>query len=118
MSHPPHILLVEDDVDVRHSLTELLEDEGYRVTTANDGSAALELLRGGARPDLLIADLLMPVMTGAELIKALRADERFARIPVVVFSAASAAAPPEGVRLLRKPIGIEEMLSTLRQLIG
>ena len=58
------ILLVEDDRGIRTSLQEILEDEGYAVATAENGRVALEALRAGASPDLIVLDLRMPVMDG------------------------------------------------------
>ncbi|MFT3771332.1 MAG: response regulator [Minicystis sp.] len=103
-------MVVEDDEDIRRSLTELLEDEGYSVLVAQDGARALEVLEKGARPCLMLVDLLMPVMDGVELIQRLRGSQELAKIPVVVVSAASAIAPPEGMRILRKPVGCEDVL--------
>jgi CheY-like chemotaxis protein len=57
----------------------------------------------------------MPVMNGIELIEALRADRRWSRLPILVFSAASTIAPPAGVPVLPKPVNADLLLSTMRR---
>lgn len=83
----PVILVVDDDPDVRESLTDLLGTKGYCVITARDGRQALEYLSGAhAFPGLIIVDLIMPVMSGTELIEALANDPVLRLIPVIVLS--------------------------------
>lgn len=85
---PRQILIVEDDADTRDSLALLLAEEGYAVVTAKDGSEALEHLKRAARPDLIILDLMMPILDGFEFRAAQRAvGGEVATIPVVVMSA-------------------------------
>jgi len=108
------ILVVDDDDDIRESLAWLLEDEGYRVDAAANGRDALVVLARIPLPSVALVDLRMPVMDGVELIERLRADPRYASLPVIVFSAASTVAPPAGVSLLRKPIPTGELLTALR----
>ncbi len=108
------ILVVDDDDGIRESLTVLLEDEGYGVRTASDGREALDVLAGGALPALALVDLRMPVMDGVELIEAMLRDPRYAAVPVIAFSAASTVAPPAGIPVLQKPIGIDGLLAAVR----
>jgi CheY-like chemotaxis protein len=80
------ILLIEDEPDLRTDLAYLLEDEGYRVRTAAHGAEALALLEGGARPAVILLDLMMPVMDGWETRAHLRARAALSNIPVVILS--------------------------------
>ena len=80
------ILVADDTADILHHLQEFLLMEGFEVVTAANGKEALVHLQS-AIPDLIITDLLMPEMTGMELIKELKRDERLSRIPILVFSA-------------------------------
>ena len=84
----PHLLVAEDDPDLRDVLAEELTQAGFRVTTAPDGGAAAELLelQGLSDDDLhaVVFDVRMPESTGVELLRWLRGDER--RIPVVLIS--------------------------------
>jgi CheY-like chemotaxis protein len=110
-----NILVVEDDVDIRECLLEILADAGYEVSAAGHGAEALALLERGMRPCLMVIDLLMPVMDGVELIERMRRDTRFESIPVLVLSAASAIAPPPGTRMLRKPPKYETLMGEIQR---
>ena len=83
-----HVLLVEDDADIREGFRELLQSEGLQVTVAANGLEALARLdEGKPLPDVILLDLMMPVMDGFAFRARQRADPRIARIPVVVISA-------------------------------
>src|SRR5262245_7048564 len=81
------LLLVEDDVSIRSALAEMLGDEGFTVTTAENGRAALDQLRQGPAPDVIVLDLMMPEMDGWEFRVAQRADPLLAGIPLLAMSA-------------------------------
>jgi len=81
------ILVVDDDFDVRDTIGEALEDEGYRVIRASHGLEALRLLKQNLNPDLILLDLMMPVMDGSRLRAEMLKDEQLAGIPVVMLSA-------------------------------
>ncbi|MDQ6879061.1 MAG: response regulator [Candidatus Dormibacteraeota bacterium] len=80
------ILIVDDDPSVRFVLRLILEAEGYEIVEAIHGEAALEVIRPNPLPDIVMTDLMMPVMGGIELIQRLRSDQRTAVIPIVVVS--------------------------------
>ena len=80
------ILIADDEAHILHVVTVKLSNAGYEVITAMDGEEALELCRS-KKPDLLITDYQMPYLTGLELSKRLRQDERTARIPVLLLTA-------------------------------
>lgn len=82
------VLIVDDDPTLREMIRVTLEMSGYEVVEAGHGAAALELLSGQASlPDVIVTDLMMPVMDGLELIRRLRADSRTAPVPILVISA-------------------------------
>jgi CheY-like chemotaxis protein len=115
-STPPahEILIVDDDADIRDSLGSLLEGEGYAVACAANGREALDRLRAGLLPCLILLDLMMPVMDGLAFIAQQTADPTLAGIPVVVITAAGqtkTASLPRPV--LSKPIQIETLLNTV-----
>lgn len=118
----PTVLVVDDDHGIRTALAMVLEDEGLRCTTAANGAEALELLRSGVRPDLIILDLMMPVMSGFEFRAAQRADPALAAIPTVVLSAAgepSSRLRELGVEVFRKPPDLTQLLEIIdRHLAG
>jgi len=113
------VLVVDDDFDIREALSDVLASEGYSVVTAADGGEALDRLRGGIRPDVMLLDLMMPRVSGVEVIDALRKDESLRQIPVVVCSANRGYGPDDlGVHdVLRKPVSVEELLDAVARAI-
>jgi CheY-like chemotaxis protein len=82
------VLVVDDDEDIRETLAQVLMDEGFTVASAENGQDALDYLEGHEAPCVIVLDLMMPVMTGAEFRAKQLAEPRFASIPVIVLSAA------------------------------
>jgi CheY-like chemotaxis protein len=111
------ILVVEDEADIREAIVEFLRADGFVVEHAHDGLEALVRLPRMPQPTLILADLMMPIMDGHALIAALRADDRFATLPVVVVSAVDAATP-DAYRRLKKPIDLDDLASIVRELCG
>lgn len=114
------ILIVEDDRDIRESITEFLECEGYAVKSAVDGAQALELLRGESTlPAVILLDLRMPRMDGFKFREEQRKDSRLARVPVVLMTAdahITSSKDQLGVAaVLRKPIDIEALAVMLQK---
>src|SRR6185503_665755 len=79
------VLMVDDDQKVRDLLVDLLEIEGYEVTTATDGAQAIELAQS-FDPDVVVSDVVMPVMGGLELCRRFKEDPRTAYVPVLLIS--------------------------------
>jgi len=113
------ILLVEDDFDVREALAETLRDEGYAVECAVDGVQALDYLRAGGRPGLILLDLMMPRMSGSEFRMVQKVDPQLADLPVVLISAdgrmEEKALTLETDGAIKKPIDVDELLSTVER---
>lgn len=111
------ILIVEDDEDTRQTLRYLLEGEGFRVAEAIHGKDALAWLADGERPCLILLDLMMPVMTGIELLAVLRGGPDHADTPVVLASAwPERAAQAERVQgVLMKPFNFAELLDYVKR---
>lgn len=111
------VLVVEDDERIRETLTELLEIEGYAVSAAANGQEALDRLEHG-RPDLILLDMLMPTMDGAEFLAAMRHDDALASIPVTVLSASRYDPALHDAPCLRKPVDLDELLDHVRRYCG
>jgi CheY-like chemotaxis protein len=79
------ILVVDDEPDQRFLLRRILQRAGHEVSEANDGAAALRAVEESA-PDLVVTDVMMPVMNGVELIRCLRRDPATAHIPILAAS--------------------------------
>ncbi|HET9555375.1 MAG TPA: response regulator [Anaeromyxobacteraceae bacterium] len=112
------ILVVEDDPGIRDTIAELLESEGYRVVPARHGGEALELL-ATLRPDVMVLDLVMPVMDGGQLLARLRADAALGALPVVLMTGAATWGRkplPRADHLLPKPFELDDLLTAVRRL--
>ena len=114
------LLVVDDDLDIRDALQDVLEGAGYSVRLAADGQQALESLRAGWTPNLILLDLMMPRMNGFEFRDVQRRDTGLCDIPVLLASADPAlpqAARTLGVAgYLRKPLDLDDLLGTVDRL--
>lgn len=114
------LLIVDDDAFARHALAQILEAEGYTVACAANGREALRRLRHLPLPDLILLDLVMPVLDGFSFCRLQERDARLASVPVVVVSArdlslSAAESAPQVVGRVSKPIAVEELLECIRQ---
>ena len=116
------VLVVDDEALIALALAAALEDAGYEVATAANGRQGLERLAEAPRPDLVLLDMMMPVMGGAEMRAAMAADPALSAIPVVVLS----SLPEEAVRarvdgvaaVLRKPCTAEQVTDAVERALG
>jgi len=110
------ILVVDDDADIRASLCDLLEDEGYAVATAAHGRDALDYLRGHPAPSVVLLDLMMPTMDGYEFRAEQKRDPTIAAIPVVVMTARGTVEPGLDVeQILQKPLKLPKLRDALQR---
>lgn len=113
------ILVIDDEPAIRDVLTALLQDEGYDVVTTSDGRLALDLLPV-EQPDLIILDIMMPILDGHEVYRRIRERPEWGRMPVIMMSAAvNPETAADGVALfLRKPFDIDQLVETIHGLLG
>ena len=117
-SEMPTILIIEDDGETRETLRELLSDREFDVVTAANGRAALELIRSGLQPRLVLLDLMMPEMNGWSFLEQLDRD-----LPIIIVSAfvhdaktmTAAALLRRPIGFMTKPINVETLLDVVRQ---
>jgi CheY-like chemotaxis protein len=116
------VLVVDDDADILEATQMVLEHTGHRVLTATDGQQALELLRAGQRPCLILLDLMMPVMDGWRFRAEQERDAALAEIPVVVLSgdgdAPNKASALHAAEHITKPISLDKLLELVRKYAG
>jgi CheY-like chemotaxis protein len=119
-SEKKRVLVIEDAADIQVLLKILLESEGYGVESAQNGLDALELMHSMRElPNLILLDLMMPVMDGFEFRKEQKRDTRFAEIPVVVLT----ANPDDQAKRIRvgakawvkKPLEVDELLDVVKK---
>jgi CheY-like chemotaxis protein len=125
LTSSPRIMVVDDLVDHRELLSQVLVDLGYAVDTVGDAHTALDAIRRGPRPQLVLVDFWMPGMGGNQFLTILRADSdpELSRIPVVVMTADAdgvaemlASTPPDF--LLEKPFGLRELRRVVVRFCG
>ncbi|WP_437161468.1 ATP-binding protein [Falsiroseomonas sp. E2-1-a20] len=128
-TRPLRILLVDDDALVRNFLAESLADQGFSVLRTSSGDGALALLSAGEQPDVLVTDYGMPGTNGLALIESVRGSPSLARLPALLLTGnleqdldrqfSERAATDPLLRVMRKPVSVEELaeeLSTLDRL--
>ncbi len=114
------ILVVDDETVLTEILCEVLQDAGYRVMTAADGRAGLDSLPK-VRPDLVLCDVMMPIMDGRELCRLLRADPQYRNIPLIMMTAAPGSIKAQECdysALIGKPFDLDHVLTTIEHLLG
>ncbi len=116
MQVPQPIVIVDDDTDVREALGEVLAEEGYATRLFESGRAALQYLRAGSPPSLILLDLMMPEMSGWQFREEQLKDERLRDIPVVVITASRyGAGSIEAREVLFKPVGLGELVDAVHR---
>jgi two-component system chemotaxis response regulator CheY len=117
------ILLVDDDPQLLYTMAEILSAAGHSVMPAQNGHEAIACIASGSLPDLVITDLRMPVMSGTELVLMIRNEPAWARLPVILVTAAaldSGVFPPDGSyqAVVSKPFDIAVLLATVARVLG
>ena len=114
-----HVLFVDDDTSLQTVIKHLLEPRGVKITTADNGAIAYRLMQDGLHPDVIIADLEMPIMNGMELFRLVRANKDWVHVPFIVLTAhAEKSALRQAMTMgvddfLTKPFDGERLLLTI-----
>jgi CheY-like chemotaxis protein len=111
------VLIVEDEPDLRDMLAQMFALEGFRPTTAANGRDALDALQTGDKPQVIVLDLMMPVMDGWTFLRLQRAEPALSRIPVVVVSAVwrEQMGELDVAAVLSKPFEVSELVDLVRE---
>lgn len=117
---PTRVLIVEDDDDIRETLLEVLEDNGFEPSCAANGAEALTLLRDREdKPHVILLDMMMPVLDGWGFRNAQLADPALRGIPVIVLTAHASieetAAALGATGFLRKPVRLDPLIEAIRR---
>jgi CheY-like chemotaxis protein len=115
VTHCP-VLIVEDDDDLREMMAQLLSLEGFQAAAVANGQEALEYLRQGTAPDLILLDMMMPVMDGWEFRRRQKSDPSMAEVPVIVLSALDQGRITDisAEAILKKPLDFDRLLELVR----
>ncbi len=117
------ILLVDDEPEMVEMVKMRLEAHGYEIITANDGLGGLEKARN-ENPDLILLDLMLPKMTGYEVCRMLKFDDKYKKIPIIVLSALDQQDEREKAvkagadTVFVKPFDLELLLVKIREFVG
>ena len=123
------ILLVDDDLDFVDAVKTVLESAQYDVTVAYDGEECLSKVAAGARPDLIVLDVMMPGKDGYQVCEELKQDEEFMETPIILLTAVASRVPTSqfthhmGLNTsaddyIPKPVQPAELLERVRQQLG
>ena len=117
MKLKPYVLVVDDDFDIRDTLTDVLETEGYSVRTAADGFQALEYLRANPLPGPILLDWMMPRCDGLQFRKQQQQEPGIAAVPVVLLTADARMAEKltqlDAKEYLKKPVRLDHLLEVV-----
>jgi CheY-like chemotaxis protein len=110
------VLVIENDRELRECIQHVLEDEGFPTIVADHGHSALEVLRSDdGLPDVIVLDMMMPIMNGWDFLETARKDPRLVSIPVVVITGMAERMDRSFVsRALRKPVNLDDLLDAVR----
>ncbi|MCX7103080.1 MAG: response regulator [Methylobacter sp.] len=117
------ILVVDDSALIVRSVTTILELNGYKTESADDGETALAKLKAGLKPNLMITDINMPIMNGVELIKQTRMLPAFRFMPILVMTTESQQTLRDEAKALGatgwvvKPVGGELLITIIKKLL-
>ncbi len=123
MSEPKTIMIVEDEVDAAEMFAEMMRVSGYRVLKAYSSGPAISLL-SAETPDVVLLDIMMPDISGIEVLRYIRREPRLQNIPVIILSAKNL---PSDIKMgldagatlyLTKPVGYQELKSAIEKVLS
>lgn len=110
------VLVVEDTEDLRELFMDVLVDAGYAARGAENGREALDVLAAmPEKPCVVLLDMMMPVMDGAEFLEAVHAMPQLAALPIIVVSAATTKVPAGVRKVMKKPVAVDALLNVVSQ---
>ena len=108
------MLVIDDDVEIRQALTDILEDEDYTVRAAANGKEALDMVAHGPVPDVILLDVMMPVMDGWHFLSARLNHPWLVEVPIIIISAGNEAETEArkvgACQVLKKPLHLDDLI--------
>lgn len=122
MANKKRVMIVDDDPDVLVSVKQILEADGYKVYTFDNGHDCLRELDKGKKPTLIILDVMMPLMSGWEIHRRLGENSRWRKIPVVFLTGRTNETAEEmyeryGITRIKKPFSIQEFKERIEEIL-
>ena len=116
------IMIVDDDADVLTTVEQLLKSKGHTVIPLNDGHDCFKKLKNGERPNLIILDIMMPVMSGWEIQRRLEENPDWCKIPIVFLTGRSTKTAEEmckkyGIDYIQKPFDVKELQERIQKVL-
>jgi DNA-binding response OmpR family regulator len=109
------VVLVEDEDEMRDTLKDVFEDEGFSVVVARNGAEALRVLADpSTKPNVVVLDLMLPIVDGTTVYREMRANPKLADVPVII-STTDPQRAPSGVPVFKKPINLDLLLGAIRR---
>lgn len=119
MSSEGYVLLVEDDLDISEAIQSILNEEGYKIHCCFNGKEALDFLKTSpAVPDLILLDIMMPIMNGYEFREQQLKDSRIAGVPTIILSAAGKHEDIDHLKFtecLKKPLDLDTLINVVKR---
>jgi CheY-like chemotaxis protein len=115
------VLIVDDELEILSAVRSILEDEGFEVETSSDGAQAVELMSRGRPPDLVLSDVMMPKLSGFELVARMRAERPLKSIPVILMSGVNPTISRSVGRwddFIRKPFTVDALMDAIKRQLG
>jgi len=110
----PRLVVIDDDKDLRDTLCHALSDEGFDVSGFSDATEAIRRIESGLPADLILLDLMMPIMNGWQFCQYRATSAALQRVPVVLITARHGVAPPAGVsEVLLKPFDLDALSAVI-----
>jgi CheY-like chemotaxis protein len=119
MTSTTRVVVIEDDVDLREALCLMLQFDGHETVGFSNAREAIRQLEGGLQADVILLDLMMPIMTGWEFCEYRAGSPTLAKIPVIVVTARHSVTPPIGIdELLLKPFDPDRLQETIARVVA
>lgn len=114
-----NILIIEDDNAIRNAMSSVLELEGYSTGLASNGKQAMDMIKAGHLPDIILLDMMMPIMSGWDFLDFVRANSKTSQIPIIVVSAyAESAKSVRPQAVVPKPVRVNSLLETIELIVA